>query len=328
MTPRSFKDLMPTGELMRWGLSFTAVSNIWLVILISYAQPGSPDPPLGSMWLALLCAAGVAIGMYSFGLMLNDLLDVRHDRTFAPDRPLASGRMPMGRAMVMALMAVLVSVGCSLAFGVLSTLVCIVCAAMVVFYNSAGRYLPSVGIITLGLIRAAHMLVGDPTLAFCWPVWLTLTHVVFLSAVSHRLERRRPALDGRELWGLAVGWAFWSLALLAWMTFRSDEVGPQPGWLWAGPLVAAGLFLVLAVYIARTRRRRAAGRALLRLGLSWLVVYDAAWLLGMGPWWAVLLVLALLPVTWLSIGAIGQLQILFGPPPQFRRDSEEPEAAS
>lgn len=286
-------------ELTRIGLVLTAVSNIWLVVLWArHVQIGgsSIDLPL---WEHLGLTAGVAIGLYLFGMVGNDVFDARRDGIFASHRPLPSKRIRITTATSLAITALLLAILCSVGLGVPSTLFCLASAGLVVFYNSAAKFMPAVGLLTLGLIRASHMLIGDPKLVFCWPVWLVMTHVIVISAVAHRLEHKRPYLSKPELWGLSAGWTFWSLALILWMSQRDGLTLYHMPWVW-GPPVGVGLvFLVVVIAIAgKPTDERAAGRAVIRLGLTWLILFDGSWLLGAQRWieatvFGVLLILTL-----------------------------------
>lgn len=306
-------------QLSRIGLVLTAVSNIWLVVWLGRAQRGV-QPAAEAPYGALAVAAAVAVGMYIFGMTLNDLLDMRRDRVLAPDRPLPSRRVRPGTATTLAVAALLVAIAGSVPLGRASTLLCIVTAAGVLFYNGPGKHIAGVGVLTLGLIRAVHMLIADPGLAYLWPVWLTLTHVVGLSALCHRLEEKRPPLMGTHIWIATLGWAFVSVAMIGWMARADALTLPDRPWIWVGPGIAAGLFLVMAVStIWRSTTPREAGAQLMKWGLIWLIVYDAAWLAGAGLWTAAAIHGSLIPATWLTMLAIRRLKAATVGPVTFQR---------
>lgn len=293
------RNILASLRLARIGLVLTAVSNIWLVVFLTDGLPGqAATGVIGRLTLASLlgCTAVVAIGLYVFGMVLNDLMDVRRDRTFAPGRPLPTGQLSTKTAMAIALLALLAAVGASVALGPLSTVGCVIAAALIVFYDAFGKHLPGVGIVTLGMIRAVHMLIANPALGLLWPVWLTMTHVVAISAAAHRLENKRPRLATRNVWIIVGGWMFASFAMAMWMSRRGGLM-PPTGWVWIGPAVAVVAFLIVAMSTVERHDPKTAGQRLIKHGLIWLIVYDAAWLMSAGLWWQGLVIGAMVPVT-------------------------------
>lgn len=296
-------------QLTRIALVLTAVSNIWLVVLWARIVEGRTTADHLLLWEHLGLAAGVAIGLYVFGMVGNDVFDARRDRVFAPHRPIPAKRIRAQSATALAMVALLLAILCAVGLGVTHTLFCLAAAGLIVFYNAAAKFMPGVGILTLGLIRAAHMLVGEPTILFCWPVWLVMTHVIVITALAHRLEHKRPYLSKPELWGLSAGWVFWSLAIIGWMAQRDGLTVYHKPWVWAGPIIAGLAFLgIIALLTRRPADERAAGRTLMRLGLTWLIIFDGSWFLSAGLWQASILFAALLLLTWIAVQAARALQ--------------------
>lgn len=297
-------------QLTRLALVWTAISDIWLVVLWSRWIEHRTDSPWQT-WEALGLSAGVAIGIYIFGMVLNDVLDVRRDRLFAPDRPIPSRRISVTHAVVIALLALLLAILCSVALGTVNTLLCLACATLIVFYNAAGKYLPALGLMTLGLIRATHMLIAEPHLATLWPVWAVMTHVTFVSMLCHRLERKRPPLAGQEVWAVLGQWAFITLVMIAWMAQRDGPSVEGASGLWHGPAAAGLIFALIAVRIGRNAPTPMhAGKRLMRWGLGWLIVYDLSWFVSAELWRAAMLLGGLAVLTIISVYATRSLAVM------------------
>ncbi len=322
--PDSRRIIVSMMQLTRIALVFTAISNAWMVILFSrgatadaFAESIADLPPV---W-ALALAAGVAAGMYVFGMTLNDLLDARRDKLFAPNRPLPSGRLTVTTAIVLSVGSLLGAMICSVPLGRMSTMLCLGCAMLVLFYDAAGKYIPAAGLVLLGLIRGTHMMIFNPELAFGWPVWLTMTHVIAISAVCYVLERKRPRLTALGMAGVVAGWGFWSMVLIGVMAWREGLTLNIPG-LWLGPAITTLGFAALWMWrIKPIKDSRLAGRALMKLGLCWLIVHDAGWLAAAGLWWQALLVSALLLPAWGSMALIRWMNETLEQPGQFLSDS-------
>lgn len=302
---RPFERLVGLADLARVALAPTAISNIWLVLLWSRAfepDSGLAERPLGAM--VVLCA-GVAVGLYVFGMVLNDLLDARRDRLFAPGRPLVAGTVTPRAATLAAVISLLAALMSATLLGSREALACLMCAALIVFYNAAGKHLPALGLITLGLVRVANMLVANPSLEFTWLLWVTFSHVLLISAIGYVLERKRPRLYPPEVWALVGGWVFCTTAMVVWTTWVADGGPMGLAWLWVGPVAAAAAFAPVGWSMVRgAPDRRAGGRALILHGLAWLVVYDAAWLASAGEYGAAAAVGAMYPLTYAMVFAM------------------------
>lgn len=309
------------AEVTRLSLAPTAVSNIYLAAIWSRQVEQRPALAGWDFWPLMALMGVIGIGMYVFGSTMNDVLDARRDRLFSPDRPIPSRRMTMTHVTVVALVGLLVAVGCAILLGPNHALMALVCAGLIVFYNAAGKHLPAVGVLTLGLIRAALMLIADPTLGFFWPVWLNMTHVVFISALVHRLSRKRPYLAPQELWVLAGGWVFWTLAMVFWMSHRgSIAIGGLP-MLWVGPIVAGVLALAAGTWLIQTSDDdQQAGRRVYDVGMIWLIIYDGSWLLTAGLWSVAWVFGVLLVLAAALLRGRAMVQALGGAGPQYLPD--------
>lgn len=308
--PMSWSQLVHLVQLSRVALVLTAVSNSWLIVFLSTSGlDPSPGRGAAAYWplpVTLLLAGIASAGLHTYGIALNDVLDARHDRLFSPDRPIPAGRVGATSGIVLALINLFLAIAASTFLGPVSVLLCLATAAAILFYDAAGKFLPAVGIIALGLIRAVNMFIPNPGVGFVFPVWLTMTHVLICAAVAHHIGGKRPRLRPADLGWLCAGWAFWTLALVSWMTWRDTLKLNDAPYAWWGPIIAVALFLVSLLWVirpGRVRRRshRAAGTHFMQHALLWLIVYDASWLAACGLWWQAAAHLALFLAAYGSI---------------------------
>ncbi|MFK7959011.1 MAG: hypothetical protein AB8G96_00665 [Phycisphaerales bacterium] len=238
------------------------------------------DMPLSS---ALAAGAIVAVGLFAYGASLNDVLDVRHDSTFSPDRPIPAGRIGHTQAMVLTVGALIVAVLGAAWISTWSVCITLLVAAGLLFYNATGKYIPAAGVITLGLIHAAHMFIPNDQLAFTWPVWLVMTHAVGIAAAVHVLEQKRPRFDRRGVILAVTGWLFWSLILL-WVARVGGGEWPAdiPAWRSAIPLVVGLSFILVVRWKTAKVSGKPAAEKVRRYGAMWQSLYGAAWLLALG----------------------------------------------
>jgi 4-hydroxybenzoate polyprenyltransferase len=319
--------LLTLLQLTRMALVFTAISDSLCEMLLfaRYQAGGSGsivpylDPP---RVLAMVC---VSIGLYGFGMTLNDIIDHRRDRLLASDRPLPSGRIGVRAAhfVCSGLVAMALVGGWYVAhhqpgppvnFGPTSFLLLIWTAALITFYDYAGKYLVAPGLISLGLIRFFHSIIPAPELRNIWHPLLLLNHVTILSAVCYRWEHKRPSLNRAHWWTVLGGLGLVDALCitLVWWRRQDRYHGDFAGALWitpalALPILAVAGFVMLALYIrqqlageGRAGERRA-GQIVMLYGLLWLIVYDAAFAIGYVGIVPGLLLLCLLPMAYLSV---------------------------
>jgi 4-hydroxybenzoate polyprenyltransferase len=323
--------LLALLQLTRAALAFTAVADAWAVLLLRLpSQPAySFLQPL--FWLTILkmvVVAVVSLGLWGFGTALNDLLDARRDRLFAPRRPIPSGRIKPRSAVVV---AVVLLMGALLAAALLtlihvwevsagprqirlrdivpwSLFFTVATASLLVFYSATSKYLGGMGLLTLGLIRALHCLIGHPRTPVMFLSMILLTHVVIVSAVAYYLENKRPRLNRGDIATIVLGILITN-AILLWYTVTRQQ------WLqWSadllpmliGPALAALAYILWATAIMLNKRMfpRQKGERLMLLGGFWLFLYDASMLLANGQY------LAGVAITLLLICAIASFFVI------------------
>ncbi len=278
------------AQLARPGLALSAVSNGWMVVFL--ARSGLDQGVSGGLVvegglpLVLALTALVSGGLHAYGIALNDVLDARHDRLFVPERPIAAGRVSQRTGVIVALVGLLAALAAAAVLGTGSVSLTLAVAGGILFYNTVGKHFAVTGIVTLSLVRAGHMFVPCPTLGFVFPIGLVMTHTLLATAMAHAQSGKRPRLHPREVWRLAAAWVFWTLALVGWMSSRGTLALKQDSGQW---WIVFGLATVFAVLGWRAtsmptplRHRRTAGARTLNAAMRGLMLYDAAWLMGLG----------------------------------------------
>ncbi len=270
-------------------MAFAVIANTWFVILWTRASQdheGRPslliDQPL---WLLLGAAAMVGIGLFAFGVALNDVLDLKRDRLLRPQRPLASGQMSLEQAVPLLVGTMILAVLGATAFGTRAVLMTLALQAAILVFNAAGKFIPAIGLVFLGLIYGGHMLVPNLHLRFLWPVWWVMTHALIVGAVTYRMANKVPKLSRRAVVAAIVGWLFWSGVLLYRQWKHTGGEGVWPAWV---PVRAVAWPAGLAALFVLTSWRRVlkygsgprAAEKIERYGALWLSFYGCAWLVG------------------------------------------------
>ena len=307
--------LLSVLQLARLALVFTAIADAAASLLLLTELRADVSGPLTVM--RLIAAALVSVGLYGFGMTLNDIIDRRRDEQLAAHRPLPSGRIGVGTAhlicalfgLVALLSGIMLSQYQSGEARTMTLLLLIWTALLITFYDFAGKYLVAPGLLTLGLIRFFHATVPAPQLPLVWHPLLLLNHVAVVSTVCYHLEQKRPPLTRGHWWSVLGGLVFIDVTCLGFVWWKRGQLAPGTFVESLGvsgalvlPLVALLVFVAIAIWLRRAiPDSRTAGQTIMLYGLLWLIVYDAAFVAGhVGPLPA-LLILLLLPAAYFSV---------------------------
>jgi hypothetical protein len=238
--------LLPVLQLTRMALVFTAISNAYCTTLLLWTvmhADSALDPA------RMLSITGISVGMYGFGMSLNDIIDRRRDRQIASHRPIPSGRLDVLTAHAICTFLGLGAVACSILYAHFSGLwmspVLVLAAGLLItFYDMAGKYLVAPGLISLGLIRFLHALAPAPAIPVLWHPLLLLTHVTILSTVAYVWEQKRPPLTKIHWWSVLGGLCVIDATVVAMVLERQH---------------LAGLHLTAWLALPRRRGRRLRG---------------------------------------------------------------------
>lgn len=277
------------GRLLRLSLAPTALADPLVGAFLS-----------GGLFLLgprafLLPVASACV--YHGAMALNDWADREHDARTRPDRPLPSGRVDPGTALLLA--AGLMTIGpivAWFAFGWVPALVLTAAALLAGLYDVAGRG-PRLGPSLLGACRFTNVLFGAVAATAATPVAfesqlllapLVYAGYVFLVSRLGRLEDdldREPGQAPRPLL-IAIGSTLVLAAPIGFLSASSAHPHASP-WSLLGPLIGFGLAFKAASQPLREARtkldwshgdvERAVGASLRRL-----LIFQAAVVLGVG----------------------------------------------
>lgn len=289
-----FSQLRAYAELMRLANVFTAISNVWMGMIVATGSlPG---------WTAAGISATSA-QLYLAGMVLNDVFDHEVDAKERPERPIPSGRVSLRNATILGWGFLLG--GLATAWGVaaltgnpLIGAIASMLAVLILIYDAAR--IESLGPILMCLCRTSNVALG-----FCvignlsgTPGAAPILLGVGLYIASVTLFARNETSDGNRL---QLAWtALWtalSLAIIAAAPWSApadvDPLRIEPaGWIILWVVVAGSILRRMVVAVMQPSPRfvqRAVGHAILSI-----IVIDASICLGFAsPFWA-LAVLALL----------------------------------
>jgi len=296
--------LLALLQLTRMALVFTAIADGYCTALLRrdvFHDEDVLDPR------RMISIAAISVGLYGFGMSLNDIADRKRDLQIASHRPLPSGRVGLLTAHVISIFLAVGALGAGAAYSDLlhdwsSFVLVIITGLLISFYDLAGKYLVGLGLLTLGLIRFMNALVPAPRMPVLWQPLLLLDHVAILSTVSYRWEEKRPALTKIHYWTVGAGLGLINAAVIALVYGRRGFNGLQLRPALLVPLAAVVVFIALAWFVRRrSENSKQAGQTIMLYGLLWLIVYDACFVYAYSGLLAAALLLLLFPAAYFSV---------------------------
>src|SRR5688500_5383460 len=309
MMPAGFSlRLLSALQLTRMALVFTAIADTACSLLLLERLRDDAGEPLTTGRLA--AAAVVSVGLYGFGMSLNDIIDRRRDEQLAAHRPLPSGRIGVIAAHLicaaLGLVALLGGVWLSVyqpgGARTMTMLLLIWTGVLITFYDFAGKYLVAPGLLTLGLIRFFHATIAAPQLPLLWHPLLLLNHVTIISTVCYWLEQKRPPLTRVHWWTVMGGLLLADAICVGFVGWKRGSEALAIDWRLALPLGAALLFVIAAGLVRRSiPDARTAGQTLMLYGLLWLIASGACVAPASAGALPAVLLLLLLPAAYCSM---------------------------
>ena len=268
-------------QAARAGLAYGAMAEGWFAVAIAH-RAGRLE---GDLTALLLAMSVVSLGLFVFGVAMNDVLDRKQDRAFVTER---QGRwlLSVQWLAALAVISLLAALAAASHFGRSGMLVAGLAAGGIVAYNVLAKFIPAFGFVSLGAIGALHMLVPDQQPGVLLPFWFSMTFTAIVAGIVHRLRQKRPAATVRGMVFATALWAAWSAVLARWIAPGSMDpmIGfdhPREGILTAGILLIAFVILSLAMRKATHGAPRQADR-FARMATLLQALMPSAWFLCMG----------------------------------------------
>jgi 4-hydroxybenzoate polyprenyltransferase len=239
-----------------------AKNALVLVPLVLGGRAGEPEA-----WLAAL-GAFLALGLVaSATYLVNDLWDLPHDRAHwtKRNRPLASGRLPLGLAVAAVVVGLAVGLGLAAWIGSAVLAGLLAYLAVTLAYSLALKRVPMLDALMLGGLFTMRLVIGVAAAAVAWSPWL-LTFSMFLftslsfakrhTELRGALRRRRTGkLSGRgyhtadEPVVLAFGIAAGLASIVIFILYLANEAFRHA--VLAAPLLLWSFPPILALFMSR-----------------------------------------------------------------------------
>jgi hypothetical protein len=143
-------------RLLRLPLFVTAVVDVLAGYLVALA----PDIGAAS-WRTMALLAGTSAGLYLFGMVQNDVVDVRRDRALKVPRPLVTGEAGWGAAIGLLIGTAVLAAVCLARLPPAAILPAVAAFGVINLYNLGAKYGPSyVAMSVMGACRLFNYGIG------------------------------------------------------------------------------------------------------------------------------------------------------------------------
>lgn len=267
----------------------TAVADILAGIAISgfFLAVGGVDlyPVL------LMCIA--TIGLYSGGIIFNDVFDADLDRIERPERPIPSGLISQKEAALFGAIFFAIGIAVASFLSSTSTLFAIAIVVACLVYNKWAKHHGVLGPLVMGLCRGLNLLLGISIISIEVSEWwfLAIVPIIYIASIT---MISRDEVHGGQKKMLYFAALLYSVVITSILFFAVAE----------GKIIPTILFIIPFSWMIFTPLIRAIrnpigpniGKAV-KSGVIALILMNAAWASVFADWKIALLIVFLLPLS-------------------------------
>ena len=279
-------------QLMRPANIITAIADIFAGIAIAgFLMPEIWNQELIIQILLLIIST---TGLYSGGIVFNDVFDLKQDQINRPERALPSGRVSLAEAKILGIS--LFAIGLSSAFlvSLISGFIATSIMLLALSYDKYAKHHKVIGPINMGLCRGGNLILGmsinfDLAPEF-W--WIGLIPVVFIAAITLTAQKETK---GKNKLAIAIAMLL-DISIVISFVLMSDHLGLS--------LKNAGVFLVfwyginvIAKAKALLKNNPVLIQKAVKMGILSLIPLNASYVAGFSSIIMALFVMCLLPLS-------------------------------
>lgn len=278
-------------RLMRLANVVTAIADVLAGVAISgyfsHAQDYSP--------VLLLCIA--TVGLYSGGIIFNDVFDAGLDAIERPERPIPSRVITLREATIFGLIFFSIGIAAAAWVKPLALVIAVGIVTACLTYNKWAKYYTLWGPLNMGLCRGLNLLLGVSILTDEIINWwfLALIPLIYIAAIT---VISRGEVHGGNKKMLSIAAFLYSIVILS-------ILGVSIFTRQSGLTLIFLIPFVLMIWKPLIRAFKHPGAAnigkAVKAGVIALILLNAAWAGAFGAWQIALIIIALLPLSlWLS----------------------------
>lgn len=278
-------------RLMRLANVVTAVADVLAGIAISGYFTSSED----YLPVLLLCIS--TVGLYSGGIIFNDVFDAGLDAIERPERPIPSGMISLAEATVFGALFFGIGVGAAALFQTESLLIAILIVLACLTYNRWAKHYTVWGPINMGLCRGLNLMLGMSILTYQMENWwfLGLIPLIYIASITI-ISRGEVHGGSRKM--LRIAAVLYAVVIISILAVSASMQHFELTLIFLIPFMLM-IFKPLLVAFKLPSAENI-GKAV-KAGVIALILLNASWAGAFGTWQLALFIVILLPLSmWLS----------------------------
>lgn len=246
--------------------------------------------------ILLLCIA--TLGLYSGGVIFNDVFDVEKDRKERPGRPIPSGAISQKDAAVFGGVCFTIGIIAAASVNLTSLVLALLILIAALTYDKWSKHLTLIGPINMGLCRGLNLLLGVSIFSRTPEVWwlvIAVIPIVYIASLTIINRRKGDDKSKTSLYLAAFLYAF----VIACILFIANS----KGFFLMTILFVIPFYLMIfnPLFKAVDNPNGENIDKSVKAGVIALILLNAAWASAFGIWYIALLIVLLLPLSlWLS----------------------------
>lgn len=246
---------------------------------------------IGFLPIILLCLS--TIGLYSGGIILNDVFDAELDKKERPERPIPSGLISVRAATIFGAICFFIGIFCA---GLLSNIAQYLAASIMIcclVYNKYLKHHALFGPLNMGLCRGLNLLLGvsiiEGQLQQYW--FLAIVPIIYIAAIT---MISRGEVHGGSKKVLYFATFLYAVVIAAILYFAAANHNIP---ITIGVIVLFSLMIYPPLFKAiQNPIGPNIGKAV-KSGVIALILMDAAWASAFGAWHIAVAIFILLPIS-------------------------------
>ncbi|WEK18916.1 MAG: UbiA-like protein EboC [Candidatus Pedobacter colombiensis] len=293
------KKLLGYLRLMRPANVVTAVADVMAGIAIAgyFVQlaPGSfgwgNGPQISLLPVILLCIA--TIGLYSGGIILNDVFDTDLDKIERPERPIPSGLVSKKAATIFGGIFFFIGVFAAGLYNPNSQYLAVAIMVSCLIYNKFLKHSAIFGPLNMGLCRGLNLLLGIsiiPTEIQHW--WfLAIVPIIYIAAIT---MISRGEVHGGNKKTLYFASLLYVIVIAAILVVAQTNGNLLPALIFIVPfslMIFTPLFIAIQYPLGKNIGKT------VKSGVIALILMNASWAAAFGIWNVAIFIVILLPIS-------------------------------
>jgi len=248
----------------------------------------------GAAYQNLILLIFSSIFLYAGGVVLNDVFDFKIDQIERPERPIPKGEVSLKGAALFGSGLLLSGVFLSFFVNQLSGIIAVILALTIILYNSYSKKYQFLGPLNMGLCRALNLILGMSVFGEIFHWMYAVIPLLYIFAIT--------LISRGEVYGQNKKHIIWAGLIYAMVIFIVLMIIPdiQTQWIAFSPFMGLFIFLIYGPLIRAYRVNSPDNiKKAVVSGVLSIIVLDASLAVGFDGWQFGLIVLLLLPLSFI-----------------------------